>query len=131
MQQSTRKNKYKAQSDSLQTCLKSINNQTYSNFEIIYVDNESEDASIDIAKEYKVTKIKKIKKFLPGNAINVGIKESCGKYIVILSAHCIPANIDWLKNLVKSISSRKKIAGVYGRQVPLNSTSSDEALKDS
>lgn len=117
----------KNEEDWLSLCLKSINNQTYSNFEIIYVDNESEDASIDIAKEYKVTKIKKIKKFLPGNAINVGIKESCGKYIVILSAHCIPANIDWLKNLVKSISSRKKIAGVYGRQVPLNSTSSDDA----
>ncbi len=116
----------KNEEDWLGLCLKSINHQSYENFEVIYVDNNSSDASVKIAKEHKVTKIKKIKKFLPGNAINIGIQESIGKYIVILSAHCIPCNKDWLSRLVKSIKN-KDIAGVYGRQLPLECSSSDDA----
>lgn len=116
----------KNEEDWLGLCLKSISNQSYKNFEVIYVDNNSLDASPDIAKEYSFTKIKKIKKFLPGNAINVGIRESKGKYIVILSAHCIPCNKDWLSQLYSSIKDNN-IAGVYGRQLPLQCTSSDDA----
>lgn len=116
----------KNEEDWLGLCLKSIHEQTFKDFEIIYVDNESDDASIKIAKEFHVNKIKKIKKFLPGNAINQGIQASQGKYIVIISAHCIPKNKFWLKRLVSSIK-KKNIAGVYGRQIPLESTSSDDA----
>ena len=117
----------KNEEDWLGLCLRSIHEQTYKNFEIVYVDNQSDDASINIAKEYNVDIIKKVKKFLPGNAINNGIKASNGKYIVILSAHCIPTNKKWLSNLVYSLEKRKSLAGVYGRQVPLKSTSSDDA----
>ncbi len=116
----------KNEEDWLGLCLRSISMQTYKNFEVIYIDNDSKDASIKIAQEYKFTKIKKIKKFLPGNAINIGIRASKGKYIVILSAHCIPTNKYWLTQLVSSIKS-KSLAGVYGRQLPLESTSSDDA----
>ena len=116
----------KNEEDWLGLCLKSIHEQTFKDFEIIYVDNESDDASIQIAKEYAVDKIKKIKKFLPGNAINQGIQASKGKYIAIISAHCIPKDKFWLKRLVSSIK-KKDIAGVYGRQAPLESTSSDDA----
>ena len=50
----------KNEEDWLGLCLKSIHEQTFKDFEIIYVDNESDDASIQIAKEYAVDKIKKI-----------------------------------------------------------------------
>ena len=116
----------KNEEDWLGLCLKSIHEQTFKDFEIIYVDNESDDASIQIAKEFDVDKIKKIKKFLPGNAINQGIQVSKGKYIAIISAHCIPKDKFWLKRLVSSIK-KNDIAGVYGRQAPLESTSSDDA----
>lgn len=116
----------KNEEDWLGLCLRSIREQTYKNYEIIYVDNESSDSSVDIAKHYKVAKIKKIKNFLPGNAINSGIKASNGKFIVIISAHCIPIDKNWLSALVKSIKP-EKIAGVYGRQLPLPSTSPDDA----
>tara|TARA_B000000475_G_scaffold262260_1_gene247656 strand:+ start:1396 stop:2652 length:1257 start_codon:yes stop_codon:yes gene_type:complete len=116
----------KNEEDWLGLCLKSIHEQTFKDFEIIYVDNQSNDASLKIAKEFKVDKIKKIKEFLPGRAINQGIRLSQGKYIVILSAHCIPKDRNWLSRMVKSIKP-KKIAGVYGRQLPLRSTSSDDA----
>ena len=49
----------KNEEDWLGLCLKSINHQSYKNFEVIYVDNNSSDASVKIAKEHKVMKIKK------------------------------------------------------------------------
>lgn len=101
----------------LEVCLKSINSQNYRNFEIIIVDNNSKDRTLEIAKQYK-TKIVKIKKFFPGKAINDGIKVSNGKIIVCLSAHCIPTDNNWLKNLIKPLEN-KKVAGCYGRQKPL------------
>jgi glycosyltransferase involved in cell wall biosynthesis len=111
----------------IESCLKSIFNQSYKNFEIILVDNESADNTVVIAKKFKV-KIFRIKKFKPGLAINYGIKNSKGKIIVCLSGHCIPVNEHWLKNLVKDLS-KNKIAGVYGRQEPL-SFSSDIDKRD-
>lgn len=38
----------------IRTCLESIFKQTYTNFEVIFVDNFSDDATFDIAKEYEV-----------------------------------------------------------------------------
>ena len=61
------------------SCLKSIFSQTYQNFEIIIVDNCSTDKTIEKAKQFKISKILKIKKFFPGKAINMGIKFSTTK----------------------------------------------------
>ena len=97
-------------------CLDAISKQTYKNFEIILVDNLSHDKTVDKAKHYNVKKIIKIKNFLPGKAINMGAKVSKGKFIVCLSAHCIPKNSKWLEKLVKAINSEVNVAGVYGRQ---------------
>ena len=49
----------------------------------------------------------------------MGIKKSLGEYIVCLSAHCIPTNKDWLKNLIKNFKLESNVAGVYGRQEPM------------
>ena len=38
-----------------------------------------------------------------------------------MSAHCIPKEKDWLKNLVSDLED-EKIAGVYGKQVPTSSS---------
>ena len=53
----------KNEEDWLGLCLKSIHEQTFKDFEIIYIDNHSNDASLKIAKEFKVDKIKKLKSF--------------------------------------------------------------------
>lgn len=100
--------------------LESIKNQTIKNFEIILVDNDSTDNTVKIAKSYDVKKIFKIKKFLPGLALNKGCNLANGKYLVFLSAHCIPENKNWLKNLISNIDEKKKIIASYGRQLPLS-----------
>ena len=101
-------------------CLESIHMQIYKNFEIIIVDNESTDKTLEKVKNFKVKKIIKIKKYLPGKALNLGIKNSTGEFIVCLSSHCIVADKYWLKNLVNAIQEDKKYAGVYGRQEPMS-----------
>ncbi len=101
-------------------CLQSISSQTYNNYEIIIVDNYSTDKTLQKIKKFKISKVLKIKNYLPGKSLNQGIKYSKGKYIVALSAHCIPTNNKWLINLVKAIKSSKKYAGVYGRQEPMS-----------
>ena len=92
--------------------------QTLKDFEVILVDNNSTDKTVEKAHLAGV-KIFLIKKFLPGKALNLGIKNSQGEYIVCLSAHCIPTNKNWLKNLIKNFELEKNVAGVYGRQEPM------------
>lgn len=110
-------------------CLSKIEEQTYKNFEIIIVDNFSEDSTINIVQKFKKKidiKITYLKNYLPGLALNKGIRKSKGDYICMLSAHCIPKNKNWLKFLVNAIEEKKNIAGVYGRQEPMNFTSNDD-----
>lgn len=102
-------------------CLSMLFRQTYENFEVILVDNDSSDKTIQKAKQWPI-KLIKIKKFLPGDAINKGIEASNGEIIVCLSAHCIPKDKHWLSSLIKPLNN-KKVAGVYGKQVPLSSSS--------
>ena len=111
----------------IEQCLKKIFEQNYDNFEVILVDNNSKDKTVDRAKKFPV-KVIKIKKFLPGKAINLGIRKSRGTIIVCLSAHCIPINNNWLKKISYALKD-PKVAGVYGRQKPL-SYSSDFDKRD-
>jgi len=98
-------------------CLRSVFSQTYNNFEVILIDNCSTDQTLRRAEAFPI-KILKIQEFLPGKAINLGIRESTGKYIVCLSGHCIPTNSSWLENLIHDLKY-DHVAGVYGRQQPL------------
>ena len=111
----------------ISSCLYSVFNQTYKNIEVILVDNNSTDRTIKRAEEFPV-KIVHIVDFLPGRAINDGIRASKGDIIVCLSGHCVPVNNLWLENLVQDITD-SQVAGVYGRQEPL-SYSSDLDKRD-
>jgi glycosyltransferase involved in cell wall biosynthesis len=104
-------------------CLGSIFNQDFDNFEVILVDNNSTDHTVKVAKRYPVSTIVKIDKFFPGKALNDGIRASTGNYIVCISAHCIPKDEQWLRNLYNNFDDNDKLAGVYGRQLPLSYTS--------
>ena len=69
-------------------CLNAIFKQDYKNFEVIIVDNCSTDKTVEKAKEWNV-KVVTLKEFKPGNAINYGIENSSGDYLICLSAHCL------------------------------------------
>lgn len=102
----------------ISSCLSSVFNQEFKDFEVILVDNGSQDRTIEKAKNFNIKVVNYPGKFSPGQAINLGIKNSTGDYIVCLSGHCIPKNSQWLGSLVKEIKD-PEIDGVYGRQEPL------------
>ena len=110
----------------LLNCIKSIYELTYSNFEVIVVDNLSTDKTIDKVKHFPVNKIITIDKYLPGKALNMGIEEAEGQYFVFLSAHCIPVENTWLQKLVYALEENVNYAGVYGRQEPMSFTSNSD-----
>jgi|APSaa5957512535_1039671.scaffolds.fasta_scaffold32695_2 rhamnosyltransferase len=99
--------------------------QDYKDFEVILVDNLSTDKTIEKALQFNITKVIACEDFRPGLALNMGIRESKGEYIVCLSGHCIPVNEKWLSNLMRNFND-EEVAGAYGRQEPLAFTSDSD-----
>ena len=104
-------------------CLKSVFSQTVKDVEVVLVDNQSTDHTIELARKFPV-QVVPITEYRPGRALNAGIRSSKGEFIVCLSAHCIPKHDKWLENLLQNFEGKKmKIAGVYGRQIPFQYSS--------
>src|SRR3989338_1252589 len=99
-------------------CLSSVFHQDYENYEVIIVDNNSADLTLEKIRKFNVHKVLNIKNYTPGKALNLGINNAVGEYLCFLSGHCIPLNEKWLSNLVRNFEF-KDIAGVYGRQEPM------------
>ncbi len=97
----------------LALCIKSILLQTYKNFELIIIDNNSKDNSQKIIKNFK----KKDKRIIylfeqkqgRATARNAGIKIAKGKIIAMTDSDCIvPKN--WIQKLTKPIKKNKEQA---------------------
>lgn len=85
----------------LRECLDSILNQTYSNKEVIIVNDGSEDNSLNIALEYaKRENVKLINQDNRGLSVarNVGLAASTGKYVVFIDSDDF-----WTNNQMLSI----------------------------
>lgn len=102
----------------ISACLSSVFQQEYEDFEVVLVDNESTDRTLEKARQFPIAKVLTCREFLPGKVLNLGIRASRGELIACLSGHCIPVNPQWLGNLVRNVAA-PDVAGVYGRQEPL------------
>lgn len=85
--------------------------------EIILVDSGSTDRTLEIAEDHdlRVLHIKK-SQFTFGRSLNWGCEAAKGKYLVFISAHCIPSHDRWLQNLVQPLVDNVA-QYTYGRQV--------------
>ena len=102
----------------LSECLQAVCSQNYQGpVEILIVDSGSTDRTLEIAGKFN-TKIVSISKvdFTFGRSLNQGCIESKGEIIVILSAHCIPINQNWLEFLINPILNETSEYS-YGRQL--------------
>ncbi len=100
--------------DHLKENLDSLFNLEYKNFEVIFVDNNSQDNSVKYVKEnYNKLKIYVLDKnhgFSQGN--NIAMAKTKGKYIILLNPDtCVEKN--WLSEMVKVAQSSHK-AGIVG-----------------
>jgi GT2 family glycosyltransferase len=94
----------------LKDCLFSLQNQSFRNFEVIFVDNASTDSSLLTAKQIAAGLSIDIKfiglasnlGFAGGN--NEGLKYTSGIYIALLNPDTV-AEKYWLKNLVEALES--------------------------
>jgi rhamnosyltransferase len=107
----------KNESGHLRTLTTILSRQTIVPSELIVIDNESKDDSVKIAQDLGYV-VLSTDTYFPGNALNIGIKESNGEFVVLVSSHCIPTGPDWIENLIEPLLRDESIAGVYGRQLP-------------
>jgi len=102
----------------LKKCFDSLYAQTYKNFEIIFVDNASEDDSVEFVKnnfpEVIVIKNKKNLGFATGN--NIGVKKAKGEYIFILNNDTFLAR-DCLVKLIESFDEIPNLGSVQPKIV--------------
>jgi len=95
----------------LEKCLESLSKVNYENFEIIVVDNNSTDGSIElVTKNYPsiiLLKLNSNKGFAEPN--NIGAKIANGKYLLFLNNDTI-ATPSFISEMVQVIENDKKIA---------------------
>jgi GT2 family glycosyltransferase len=105
----------------IKDCINSIYKQTYKEYEIIVVDNDSKDDSVEIIeKSFKNIKlIKNINNLGFSAAVNQGIKASTGELVILLNNDTVVFE-DWLQNLVKCINKDKRIFSVCSKMIRYN-----------
>lgn len=103
----------------IRRCLTAASLQDYPNREIVVVDNESDDETSEIVRDFncKVVGISE-SEFSYGRALNRGVEVSEGELLVCLSGHCVPVHNKWLDRLAVNFGPAE-VAAVYGRQEPL------------
>ena len=96
----------------LQQCLDSVLDQTYDNYELIVVDNNSSDNTKQIIQDFaaKDQRIKYVfeKKQSRGTARNTGVKNSQGDIIAMTDSDCVVSK-DWLEIISKPIREQAEL----------------------
>lgn len=114
----------------IRSCIESILKQSIDRFELILVDNNSNDGTLEIIKEYKFldSRIKIVINPVRGIAIsrNIGIKEASFPFIAFVDADCeVPT--DWLEVLlngfIKYENDVPNLVAVGGSNIPPSNNS--------
>lgn len=100
----------------LENCINSIHQQTYKNFEIIIIDNDSHDNSVDLIRtkypDVQLIENKKNYGFAEGN--NIGLRVSRGDVLVLLNPDTYVEK-NWLHELIRPLSDDN--IGIVGSKI--------------
>lgn len=101
------------EAQNLPLLIDSLKNQTYKNFEVIIVNDRSEDRTLEIlinsAKDFEKLKFisvdSKSEMAPKKNALNLGILESKGEILLFTDADCIPEK-DWIEKTLNYFTEK-------------------------
>ncbi|WP_067149644.1 glycosyltransferase [Pseudotamlana agarivorans] len=113
----------KNEAENLKTFLPSICEQDYPNFEIVLINDDSTDDTLDViealASQYsniKIVNVKSIEAFW-GNkkyALTLGIKAAKNECLLFSDADCKPVSTHWISEMSNHFSKEKSIVLGYG-----------------
>ena len=99
--------------DALELCLLSIRKYTEYPFELIVVDNSSQDGSVDLLKKVNGVKVINISGLgiedRHGNALNIGVQYVRTEYFLILDSDIEILDYNWLTELVAKIKDSQGV----------------------
>ena len=113
----------KNEAENLKKFLPSILDQDYPNFEVVLIDDDSRDETLEIMEEFaekhsniKLVKVKNIEAFWSNKkyALTLGIKAATNDYLLFTDADCKPVSKDWIRSMTSHFSNEKTIVLGYG-----------------
>lgn len=97
--------------------------QDYPDFEVVVVNDCSDDESQDILENFqaqfphlRTSQIKHDEKFTHGKklALTIGIKAAKNEWLLLTDADCIPSGVNWLSSMQRNFTSENEIVLGYG-----------------
>lgn len=89
-------------------------------YEILVIDSGSTDDSVEIVRSFDRVRLHTIdpEEFGHGRTRNLGASLTRGEYIAYLTQDALPADTNWLCELVQAMEADPDIAGAFGRHLP-------------
>jgi len=109
--------------NTIRDTIEALLNQNYpkNKYEVIFVDDGSNDDTVKIIKSYKKVKLIKQKHKGPAAARNLGAKKARGGILLFTDSDCGPSR-NWILDMIKPLKN-SKIVGVSGTYRTLNKDS--------
>lgn len=115
--------------DTIERCIESILDLTYSNKEIIIVNDGSTDRTLEIAEKYPVKIVNLEQNMGRGYARQKALEYAKGEYIALLDADGFITNKNWVEQMLSNFTD-DKIAAVFSLSQATNSKSSIDRYWD-
>ncbi len=99
--------------DYLLELINSLRYQDYPNFELIMVDNDSQDGSVNAVEEsYSDVKILRCPRNYGMVAYNFGFASCRGKYVLVIDDDGLPASSEWISQVVQRFELNPRLGAV-------------------
>lgn len=113
----------KNEAENLSTFLPSILNQNHSNYQVVLINDASQDNTLEVMEYFselhsniKIVNVKNIEAFW-GNkkyALTLGIKASANDLLLFTDADCKPVSPEWINQMTSHFGNKKTIVLGYG-----------------
>jgi glycosyltransferase involved in cell wall biosynthesis len=94
----------KNEADKIERCLEAVFNQSHKPHEVIVVDEQSTDKTVESARQFPVKVVYDDYRTRAG-ACQIGVESEKGEFVAFTDADCIPEK-SWLENIIEVFNER-------------------------